>query len=130
VSAGPVTVLIVDDNRDVRLALKLVVEQAGYRAELAANGEEALAAQRRNPAGIVITDILMPETDGLELIESFRREFPEAKVVAMSGAARLGKADYLPAARLLGVVAAVEKPVDPRALLAILRSLSAAPDGK
>ena len=129
-SVAPVTVLIVDDNRDVRLALKLVVEQAGYRAELAANGEEALAAQRRNPAGIVITDILMPETDGLELIESFRREFPEAKVVAMSGAARLGKADYLPAARLLGVVAAVEKPVDPRALLAILRTLSAPPDGK
>ena len=95
-------VLIVDDEPDVRLSLRLALELAGYAVRIAANGREALEQQREEPADILITDIFMPEADGIETIAAFRKEFPAARIVVVSGAGRRANADYLHAARVLG----------------------------
>jgi CheY-like chemotaxis protein len=66
----------------------------------------------------------MPESDGLEAIAAFRREFPATKIIAVSGGGQRAKGDYLAAARLMGVDATLEKPFDVERLLEILRELS------
>ena len=117
-------VLIVDDEPDVRLSLQLALELAGYAVRIAANGNEALEQQRSSPADILITDIFMPESDGIETIAGFRKEFPATRIVVVSGAARRPHADYLQAARVLGADLTLTKPIDIERLLDKLRELA------
>ena len=123
--AVPARVLIVDDEPDVRLSLQLALELAGYAVGIAANGHEALEQQRASPAHVLITDIFMPESDGIETIASFRKEFPATRIVVVSGAARRPHADYLQAARVLGADLTLTKPIDIDHLLERLRALAA-----
>ena len=118
--------LIVDDDADMRLSLKLALEMAGYTAELAADGREALAIQQQRPADVLITDIFMPDADGFEAIDSFRREFPGTRIVVVSGGAQFTKRDYLPDAALIGVDATLQKPFEIETLLETLKALPAA----
>jgi CheY-like chemotaxis protein len=118
-------VLIADDNAGLCQSLKLVLEAAGYRVRLAAHGGEALALQQEAAADVLITDIFMPETDGFEAIDSFRRAFPETRIVAMSGDATRARREYLPAAALIGVDATLKKPFRAAELLSVLRALDA-----
>ena len=104
----------------MRLTLKLALELAGYTVEVAANGRDALEAQRREPAQVLITDIFMPDSDGFEAIDAFRREFPGTKIVVVSGGAQFSKRDYLPDAELMGVDATLQKPFDVDTLLGVL----------
>ena len=115
--------LLAEDDADLRLALKLSLEAAGYTVAIAANAQEALAVQRREPADVLVTDIFMPEGDGFEAIDAFRREFPATRIVVVSGGGQRGKADYLAAARLAGVDATLQKPFEIEVLLATLRGL-------
>lgn len=115
--------LVVDDDADMRLTLKLALELAGYTVEVAANAREALEVQRREPAEVLITDIFMPDADGFEAIDSFRREFPHTKIVVVSGGAQFTKRDYLPDAELMGVDATLQKPFDVDTLLGLLNRL-------
>ncbi len=117
-------VLIVDDEPDVRLSLQLALELAGYSVRIAANGVEALAQQRDSAADILITDIFMPESDGIETIASFRKEFPRTHIVVVSGASRRPKSDYLFAARMVGADITLKKPLDIDHLLVQLRSFA------
>jgi CheY-like chemotaxis protein len=119
----PKRILIADDDADMRLTLKLALEIEGYAVEVAANGREALAAQRQAPADVLVTDIFMPDADGFEAIDAFRREFPATKIVVVSGGAQFTKRDYLPDAELMGVEATLQKPFDVDQLLALLRTL-------
>jgi len=116
--------LVVDDDADMRLTLKLSLELAGYAVEVAANGREALEVQRMRPAHVLITDIFMPDADGFEAIDSFRREFPGTRIVVVSGGAQFSKRDYLPDAALIGVDATLQKPFEIDALLQTLQSLT------
>ena len=116
-------VLVVDDDADMRLTLRLALELAGYDVDMASNGREALEAQRRHAADVLITDIFMPDADGFEAIDAFRREFPATKIVVVSGGAQFTKRDYLPDAELMGVEATLQKPFDVDTLLALLRTL-------
>ena len=115
--------LVVDDDADMRLTLKLALELAGYGVQVAANGKEALEAQRRAPADVLITDIFMPDADGFEAIDGFRRQYPGTKIVVVSGGAQFSKRDYLPDAELMGVDATLQKPFEIDALLGMLRTL-------
>lgn len=117
------TLLIVDDDADMRLALKLALEMAGYSAELAADGREALALQRQRPADVLITDIFMPESDGFEIIDAVRKEFPQTKIIVISGGAKLAKREYLLDAALMDVDAILPKPFDVETLLRTLDSI-------
>jgi DNA-binding NtrC family response regulator len=116
-------ILVADDDADMRLTLKLALELAGYAVDVAANAREALAAQRREPAAVLITDIFMPDADGFEAIDSFRKEFPQTRIVVVSGGAQFTKRDYLPDAELIGVDATLQKPFDIDKLLGLLRTL-------
>ena len=116
--------LVVDDDADMRLTLKLSLELAGYAVEVAANGREALEVQRMRPANVLITDIFMPDADGFEAIDSFRSEFPHTRIVVVSGGAQFSKRNYLPDAALIGVDATLQKPFEIDALLQTLQSLT------
>jgi CheY-like chemotaxis protein len=116
-------VLIADDDASLRSALKLALEANGYEVRLAANGGEALALQRKSPAHVLITDIFMPESDGFEAIDGFRKAFPATKIIAMSGDAKRAKREYLSAAALIGVDATLKKPFQVVTLLQALQSL-------
>lgn len=117
------TILLAEDDADLRLALKLSLEAAGYAVATAANAQEALAIQRRNPADVLVTDIFMPEGDGFEAMDAFRREFPSTRIVVVSGGGQRGKADYLATARLTGADFTLQKPFDVEALLEVIRRL-------
>lgn len=116
-------ILVVDDDPDVRRSLRLVLETAGYSVAEARNGADALRSHHAAAADVVVTDLFMPDTDGFELIRELRAHFPVVKIVAVSGGAPRMKQDYLEAARLTGVDAALRKPVEVDELLKTLRAL-------
>jgi CheY-like chemotaxis protein len=116
-------IILADDDADQRVSLRLTLELAGYSVREAADGRQALALQREHVAGILITDIFMPESDGFEAINAFRQEFPATRIVAISGGGERAKHDYLASARLMGVDATLQKPVDIEVLLATLKGL-------
>jgi CheY-like chemotaxis protein len=115
-------IMVVDDDADMRLTLRMALELAGYAVEDAANGREAIERQRRQPADVLITDIFMPDADGFEAIDAFRREFPQTRIIVVSGGAQFTKRDYLPDAELIGADATLQKPFEIDTLLAKLRS--------
>jgi CheY-like chemotaxis protein len=117
-------ILFVDDEADLRITIQSALEIAGYAVEVAANGREALEVQRARPADVLVTDIFMPDADGFEAIEAFRKEFPRTRLVIISGGAQFARGDYLSAARLMGVDATLQKPFEIETLLEILRGLA------
>lgn len=117
-------VLVIDDNDDTRDILRVVLEGAGYAVEVAADGDEGLRAQHARPADVVITDIFMPNRDGLETISRLRAEHPRVKVVVISGGGAMVRGtSYLHTAREIGAHAVLSKPFEQQALLDTLRGL-------
>jgi CheY-like chemotaxis protein len=119
-----IRVLVVDDNEDMLLSIQLLLGRAGFQVEVAPNGVRAVEVQRERPVQVMITDLLMPEQDGIEIIENFRREFPAVRIIAMSGGGRgLEGARYLKTAGLIGADVLMRKPVEAGELLRTLRKL-------
>lgn len=110
-------VLLVDDDEDVRYALSKYLRRAGHEVLEAGNGAQALKLIRQQGLDAVITDIVMPDCDGMELLTSLSTEFPELPVAAMSGGGRIGQGDYLQMARTLGARDIFNKPLDPELLV-------------
>lgn len=106
-------ILLVDDHEPVCLMLEKMLRSMGHQAVVALNGRQALALQRENPADILLTDIFMPEMDGYELIQRFRRDYPAVKVIAMSGGiARAPDGPFLEVAARMGAQWLLRKPFD------------------
>ena len=116
-------ILIADDNSDFAESLKLALERYGYEVALAGDGNKAIAAQVDFGADILITDLLMPEQDGFETLEVFRKEFPHTRIVVVSGAQKFDPDKYLNAAALIGADATFRKPFPIEALLEKLQAL-------
>jgi CheY-like chemotaxis protein len=116
-------VLVVDDNSDMRSLLEIVLERAGFETEVAADGDLALDLQRGHPADVLITDIFMPERDGIELISAFKSRFPQVKIIAMSGGGQRARADYLTVASEIGADAVLRKPFATETLVTTLEYL-------
>ena len=116
--------LVVDDNEDMRHTMKRLLERLGYEVEVAANGARALEMQHKVAADVLITDIFMPDTDGLETINQFKASFPDVKIIAMSGGgASIREADYLSTASVVGADAVLRKPFSKESLLEVLQGL-------
>ena len=94
-------ILVIDDQAALRALLRTVLENAGHEVMEAPNGRLGLALYQEKPADLVITDILMPEMNGLDMILELTRAFLNVKVIAISGTPDTEKA--LAAAKLLGV---------------------------
>src|SRR3954468_19195636 len=117
-------VLVIDDDADFRTLALRWLRSYGIEADGAANGAEGLALQRARPADVVVTDIFMPEMEGIETIHDLRREFPEVKVIAMSGRDPRMKFDVFEVARQIGAARTFKKPFRFEELMTAVRELA------
>ena len=120
-----VSVLVVDDDIVSVACARKVLGAAGYAVTEAMNGRGALEQIMANPPDVLITDILMPDGDGIELITAVRDAFPTVRVIAVSERRLLGALDLLDLASELGANLTLEKPVPADRLLANVASLAA-----
>ncbi len=120
-------ILIIDDNEQIRSLLREILELANFVVADAPNGEIGARLFRQQPADLVITDIFMPEKEGLETIRELRREFPDVKIIAISGGGSRGELAYLPAAKKLGAHRTFIKPFELDEMLTAVRELLGEP---
>jgi YesN/AraC family two-component response regulator len=106
--ANQYTVLVVDDERGLRRSLDYFLMDEGFRVLTAVNGREAIKLLSQQTVDLMLTDILMPETDGIELISYVKNHFPQLKTIVYSG----GDLVYLTVSKDLGADSILEKPFD------------------
>jgi two-component system chemotaxis response regulator CheY len=112
------SVLVVDDQDQVRQLIRETLEQAGYEVEEACDGKEGLDRYRVRSTDLVIMDILMPDQDGLETIMTLRQEFPDIRIIAMTGGSNtVGIPNFLDVAKMLGARRTLQKPFELKVLL-------------
>lgn len=116
-------ILIIDDDTQFRQMLRQTLERAGYEIVEAADGNKGIKLFRQSPTDLVITDIIMPEKEGIETIVELKREFPDVKIIAISGGGRIKAEGYLNSAKGLKVERTFEKPFDKEELLEAIQEL-------
>ncbi|HVR36113.1 MAG TPA: response regulator [Methylomirabilota bacterium] len=121
-SSAP-TLLVIDDDARFRRLLVTGLQRASYHVLEAASGVEALPMIDQHPVSLVITDIVMPDMEGLELITRLRQNRPDLKIIAMSGGGRLDPGNYLHMAEVLGASRVLAKPFSVADLLRNVREL-------
>lgn len=115
------SVLIVDDQVQIRQLIRDALAGAGYHVEEARDGKAGLERYREQFADLVLMDILMPDQDGLEAIMAFRREFPDSRIIAMTGGTDgIGVPNLLDVATMLGARRTLQKPFELQALLDVV----------
>src|SRR5579863_3817169 len=119
-------ILVIDDNMVVRNTLVQILESEGYEVISAEDGRRGLSVFRSERPDLVVTDIIMPEKEGIETIRDIRGESPDAKIIAISGGGRIGNTDFLKIARQLGASDIVAKPLDPDHFLDVVKNCLAA----
>ncbi len=116
-------ILIIDDELQIRLMLRQAIEKAGFEVDEAPDGKEGIDCFKRKRADLIITDIIMPEKEGIETIMAFRRLDPEVKIVAISGGGRIQSEDYLNIAVKVGANCSFAKPFSIMELLQKINDL-------
>lgn len=111
-------ILLVDDEPLLRETLRIALQGAGHIVTLAQNGAAALSLLAAESFDVIVTDILMPETDGLEMIMRVRKDSGNVRIVAMSGGGRTRNMDMLEFAASFGADAVLAKPFLPKQLIA------------
>ena len=111
------SITLVDDGEDLRDLLRHVLERAGHLVTCAKNGIDASSVITGGSFDVVVTDMLMPERDGFELIAEIKENYPTVKVVAISGGVLIGRDEHLPMARGVGADVLLRKPFAHHALL-------------
>jgi CheY-like chemotaxis protein len=109
------TILLIDDEEQVRMLFQMALAQAGYRVLTAESGPHGLHLLQHQEVDLALVDIFMPEMDGLELIKILRTTRPSSKIIAMSGGS--WEWDYLDTAKQLGADDTLKKPFSLQALL-------------
>ena len=112
-------ILVIDDDEVVRSTIRKMLQMAGYEIEEAFDGEEGVKLYNQDPTDVVITDIMMPEKSGFETIQEIRSNFPDAKIIAITG----GGLHLLPVAHDLGALRIFEKPFHIKELLETVKEL-------
>ncbi|HEY8996232.1 MAG TPA: response regulator [Lacunisphaera sp.] len=121
-------ILLVDDHEPVCLMLQKLLQIMGHRTVIALSGREAIAIQKQTPADVLLTDIFMPDMDGYELIQKFRRDFPDVKVIAMSGGIpRAPDGPFLEIAQKIGAQWLLRKPFSSEQLSEIIGEATGKP---
>ena len=116
-------ILIIDDDVQILDMLRQTLEREGYEVVDAPNGKEGIRLYREDPADLIITDIIMPEKEGIEIIVELKRDFPNVKIIAISGGGQIGSEEYLRIAKGLGALRTFTKPVEREELLGAVQEL-------
>ena len=126
-------ILIVDDEEDVRIALKQVLERAGYDVSVATSGNEGLEVMKREGADLVITDVIMPGVDGIATAKQIREKYRDTRIIVISGGGRtapepyepdaISTRSYLASASKAGADQTLTKPFDRDELLRVVQDL-------
>ena len=119
-------ILIIDDDYDVRRAVRKVLEREGHDVIEALNGEEGAKLYGKFPVDLVITDILMPEKDGVEVLLELRSDHPDIKAIVISGEGQ----EFLPAAEEFGALRTLSKPFKPSKLIQVVREVLGEEEGR
>ncbi len=117
-------ILVIDDEELARFTVRKYLMSAGHSVIEAKDGLEGLALQDKDPCDLVITDIIMPEKEGLETILELRQADSGLPIIAISGGGREGYSDYLEAARPFGANCSLAKPFSQDDLLSAVESCS------
>jgi CheY-like chemotaxis protein len=121
-----IRVLLVDDDEIFRPMVQLMLERLGHEVVTAANGTEALARYAEQRCDIVLTDIVMPDKEGLETIRALTRGDRGVRIIAMSGGGRVNANDYLHLAAQFGAARVLRKPFSMQELVEALDALQVA----
>ena len=127
-------VIIIDDEEDIRIVLKEIFVREGFDVAVASDGAEGLSLIRETGADLVITDIIMPGSDGVETAYDIRMEFPKTKIIVMSGGGNTGPLEYEPtaiatnaylaSAQAVGADLTITKPFNRQELIKAVRELT------
>lgn len=116
-------IIVIEDDDQLRSMLRKMLERSGYDVVEACNGKEGIQFYRENPSDLIITDIIMPEKEGVETIRELKRDFPDVHIIAISGGGHIGPEDYLHMAKMLGAQRTLSKPVEREVLLKTVAEL-------
>ncbi len=112
-------ILVIDDHIDTRKLLKELLEESGYLVVEAADGDQGIEICRKEPVDLVITDILMPNKSGVEIIQEIRQGFPEIQIIAITA----GVHDFPSVTRIVGVDHTFSKPFKAARMLEVVQSI-------
>ncbi len=116
-------IMIIDDEEQIRLYLRRILEKDGHEVVDAPDGAVGTKLYREKSADVVILDILMPEKEGLETIIELKRDYPDTKIIAISGGGRGGKLDFLEVAKKLGALRTLNKPFTRKEIINTVQEL-------
>jgi CheY-like chemotaxis protein len=116
-------ILVIDDDAPVLSLFGQALENAGYSVALAPDGREGMRLLKQQKPDLIITDIMMPEMDGLELLTKIRKQHAEIPVIAVSGGMKIQPANFLPQAKKFGAQRVFIKPVELSELLHAVQEL-------
>jgi DNA-binding response OmpR family regulator len=116
-------ILVIDDEPSILLMIKKMLEKEGHKVDLALNGKDGTEIFENIKPDLVITDIIMPEKEGLETILELRKKNPGLKIIAISGGGRIGPEGYLPSAKYLGADLVFQKPLVQKEFIAAVSGL-------
>jgi len=117
------SILVVDDDTQVLDVMSEMLKLEGHRVTLAENGKQAVEQVEAGPFDLVITDLIMPEKEGLETIADIRKLRGNVPIIAISGGGRVGPRDYLETARFIGANATLAKPFGRQELITAVADL-------
>jgi len=117
------SILLIEDDTDLRKLLLKLLERENYRVLEAGNGIEAMQILELQAPDLVVTDLIMPDQDGIGTINLLKKKHPGVKIIAMSGGGRMLSEDYLKIAQMLGASFTFKKPFDNKEFLIKVKEL-------
>ncbi len=116
-------ILIIEDDPKFRKMLRLLLETSGHEITEAADGREGISIFSQNKVDLIITDIFMPEQDGLGVLRQLLKDYPDIKTIVISGGGKKGSYQYLDYARQFGADKCLAKPFENEVLLEVVEEL-------
>ncbi len=121
-------ILLIDDDDLFREVTRLMLESGGHEVLEAKDGRDGLALFRKQPVDVVVTDLIMPQDEGIVTIRNIRALDKETRIVAISGSGRTADVNFLTMAAKLGATSALAKPFEKEALLACVEGREPPPE--
>jgi DNA-binding response OmpR family regulator len=115
-------ILVIDDDEIMNDMVVQMLKEAGYKVKGATDGRKGLKLLDAQPFDLIVTDIVMPEVEGLEMIQVIRTINKTIPIIAISGGGRVGPENYLDAAKLLGANFTFQKPFDKTPFLTAVKA--------